>query len=195
MALQENKQILRRDARERRSRISHAAARSAAAGLFECIIGSIAIAAGSVVSGYWPIGDEIDVRPLMNSFHKNGHPMVLPDVVERGAPLVFRAWAPDAPLETSVFGTSVPPAGARELVPQVLLVPALAIDNAGYRLGYGGGYYDRTLAVLRGATREVERPLAIGICYDCQRYEEVPHDESDERVDWIVTERGVEQVP
>jgi 5-formyltetrahydrofolate cyclo-ligase len=193
--LQEKKLALRRDARERRSRIPRAVASSAADGLFKRIIDSIAIAAGSIVSGYWPIGDEIDVRPLMNTFHEIGHPMALPVVVKRDAPLAFRAWAPGATLVRSVFGTSVPPDSVPELVPGALFVPALAIDNAGYRLGYGGGYYDRTLDTLRGAAGVVDQPVTIGICYECQRYEKLPHDESDERLDWIVTEIGVKQVP
>ena len=190
MTLREKKTALRDEGRHRRSGVSAAAARDAAIGLRDNVLSAIPTAAGSIVSGYWPIGDEIDVRPLLILFHDQGQQVALPDVVEPGGALTFRAWKPGSPLEKSVFGTSVPPPSSPQLVPDTLLVPALAVDIAGYRVGYGGGYYDRTLAALRRAASAT----AIGVCFECQFVEDVPHDGSDERMDWIVTERDARQI-
>ena len=194
MTLQQEKAAQRRVARDRRSQIPDAAARAAAVSLRDNFLGAVTLRTESVVSGYWPIGDEIDVRGLMIALHQRGHSIVLPVVVAPSMPLAFRAWEPDDRLETSVFGTSVPPTGAPELKPQVLLVPALEIDDAGYRLGYGGGYYDRTLQQLRNPLREARRPVAVGVSFACQRVKGTPHGENDQRLDWIVTESSARRV-
>ena len=194
LTLREDKAALRRDALRRRSEIGAGAASAAALKLCDNFFSTIVLGAVETVSGYWPIKDELNVRPLMAGLHDRGHAIALPTVSARGAPLIFRAWRPGSALEAGVLGTSVPPPSAQELIPDALLVPALAVDHAGFRLGYGGGYYDRTLAHLRDAERVDRRSLAIGICFECQRVAKVPHDESDERLDWIVTESGAERV-
>jgi len=152
--------------------------------LCERVLPTIDIPDGCVVSAYWPIGSEIDPRPLMVHLHEDGHPIALPVTPARGNPLMFRAWRPDDTLEAAGFGTRVPLAFQPELTPRVLIVPLLAFDRAGYRLGYGGGFYDRTLARLRksGAV------LAVGVAYAAQEVARVPRDGSDQPVDWIVTE-------
>lgn len=148
---------------------------------------AVRVPAGAIVSGYWPGRSELDIRPLMEALHRKGHPIGLPVVTGRGNPLVFREWAPGDALETKPFGLQEPPASAAEVTPRVLLVPFLAFDREGYRIGYGAGYYDRTLAKLRaqGAV------LAVGVGYSAQQTERLPHDGHDERLDRVVTEAGV----
>ncbi|MCI0431362.1 MAG: 5-formyltetrahydrofolate cyclo-ligase [Rhodospirillales bacterium] len=140
---------------------------------------------GAVVSGFWPFGPEIDVRPILYHLHAAGHPIALPVVVRRGLPLLFRAWRPGLAMVSGSFGVSRPDKDQPELTPRVLIVPLLAFDRRGYRLGYGGGFYDRTLALLRtkGPT------LAIGVGFAVQEVPATPRDHSDERLDWMVTER------
>jgi 5-formyltetrahydrofolate cyclo-ligase len=139
--------------------------------------------AGAVVAGFWPMGPEIDIRPLLLALAGRGHPIALPVTPKRGLPLGFRRWRPGEALARGPMGTSQPAAG-EELRPDWLLVPLLAFDRAGRRLGYGGGYYDRTLALLPGAT-------AIGCAYAAQEMAEVPAGPEDWRLDAIATEAGV----
>ena len=136
------------------------------------------------ISGYWPMGDEFDVRPLLTRLYERGHVCALPVVLGRGEALVFRRWQPGNQLIEAGFGTREPCAEAEEAVPDLVLVPLLAFDVTGRRLGYGGGFYDRTLRALRSAGRVV----AIGVGYQAQCVDEVPSGDDDETLDWIVTE-------
>ena len=142
---------------------------------------------GAVVAGFWPMGDEIDIRPLLIALHERGHPIVLPVTPKRGSPLIFRGWRPGDVLVAEAFGTSRPIGG--ELVPDFLLVPLLAFDRAGRRLGYGGGYYDRTLATLVGAG--LPGAVAVGCAYAAQEVDEVPTGPYDFFLRAVATERGV----
>lgn len=139
------------------------------------------VAPGSVIAGFWPMGREIDIRPLLTAFAAQGR-VVLPETPPRGEPLVFRLWHPGAAMLPGRFGTTWPEGAV--VTPDVLLVPLLAFDVAGGRLGYGGGYYDRTLATLPGAR-------AIGCAYAAQQVEAVPTGPHDARLDAVATERGV----
>ena len=138
--------------------------------------------AGAVVSGFWPMGQEIDIRPLLHALHERGHRIVLPETPRRGNPLIFRLWRPGDVLVTERFGTQRPTGAV--LAPDFLLVPLLAFDRVGHRLGYGGGYYDRTLAGLPGRFR-------LGVGYAVQQLDEVPAGPYDARLDAVATERGV----
>ncbi len=185
------KHAMRKAARARRPQLARAAgadAGSAAASLF---VATIKLEAGTVVSGYWPVGDEFDVRPLLERLHAAGHACALPVVVGKGKPLLFRRWEPGATLVPAALGIPVPLPEADELVPDVLLVPMLAFDGEGYRLGYGGGFYDVTLAGLREASPAT---LGIGAAYAGQLVAAVPREATDEKLDWILTEKEAVRV-
>lgn len=148
---------------------------------------ALPIPPGAVLAGYWPIGDEADVRPLLDAWTARGFPAALPLVAAKDAPLLFRRWRPGMTLEAGPHKTFHPPASAGEVEPRVLLVPLLAFDGRGGRLGYGGGYYDRTLAALRGAGKQV---LAVGVAFAAQEVLDLPMENHDQRLDWLITERG-----
>ncbi len=180
-----SKSTLRKDAGARRADLALALpdfARRIAA-----LATDLDLPGGAVVSGYWPIRDEADPRALMASLAARGHPLALPRVAERAAPLAFHRWTPGDATLIDMFGLTEPLASADLAAPSVLLVPLLAFDAAGYRLGYGGGYYDRTLAGLR-AEGDI---VAVGVAYAGQEIGAVPHHDHDQRLDAIVTENGL----
>ncbi len=178
---------LRREAGARRKQ-AHAAHPQAGLALMQHFKQSVHVPAGAAVSGFWPMGEEIDVRPLLAQLHASGHPIGLPVVVKKGQPLIFRRWHPGTTMVSGGFGTEVPPPSAPEVEPQVLIVPLLAFDAEGYRLGYGGGFYDRTLDKLR--TGSAADPLAVGVAFSAQHVARVPRDDFDQPLDWIVTEKA-----
>jgi 5-formyltetrahydrofolate cyclo-ligase len=145
------------------------------------------LSAGTVVSAFWPIRSELDTRPLIQALHDLGCVIALPVVKARLTALEFRQWTPDTRLDVGQFGVSTPPADAAVLEPDWLLVPLLAFDARGYRLGYGGGFYDITLADLRARNKI----FAIGAAYDGQEIAAVPRDANDARLDAILTEQRV----
>ena len=154
--------------------------------LFE-ILADLPLAQKATIGGYFPIHSEMSPLPLLARLDEMGHQTGLPWVIDVDIPLVFGAWAPGEDTAPGSFGTRVPKAGATQFVPDVVLVPLLGVDGEGYRLGYGGGFYDRTLEILRQAGDVV----AIGLGYECQLLEEVPRGEHDQQLDWMVTEQGV----
>jgi 5-formyltetrahydrofolate cyclo-ligase len=141
----------------------------------------------AIVAGYWPIGTELDVRHTLSHLDLIGFGCALPVVVAKGEPLTFRIWTPQVPMERSGLGILAPAATVPEVDPDVLLVPLLAFDRAGFRLGYGAGFYDRTLERLRRS----KRVTAIGIGFAGQEMDSVPRDQYDQPLDWLVTERFV----
>jgi len=175
---------MRRQAAERR-RGALARRDAAAAAVRDMFLASIAIEARSAISAYWPLDDEFDPRPLFLDLHRRGHTVGLPVIVGRGEPLLFRRWRPGMELMQGSFRVMTPPTGEPEVKPATLLVPLLAFDRAGYRLGYGGGFYDRTIAKLRGE----DGALAVGVAFAAQEVAAVPRDATDQPLDWIVTER------
>lgn len=141
---------------------------------------------GKVVAGYWPIVTEIDARPLMARLEEAGLVCALPVIAGEAAPLIFRRWSPrDGVIQAGPRGTFEPVPSAEEVVPDIVLAPVLAFDRAGRRLGQGGGYYDRTLPLLRSRNAVV----VIGVAYALQEVDHVPDAETDARLDWILTER------
>jgi len=142
------------------------------------------IPSGAVVAGFWPMGQEIDIRPLLTALAARGHALALPRTPPRGQPLTFHLWHPDTALERGPFGTSQPAASAAVVAPDCLLVPLLAFDRAGRRLGYGGGYYDRTLPLFPDALR-------LGCGYAAQEVAAVPVGPLDQPLHLVATEREV----
>jgi 5-formyltetrahydrofolate cyclo-ligase len=136
----------------------------------------------TVFSAYEPMRTEFDPRPLLEKIAAAGGRIVLPAIVD--GRIVFRLHEPGTKLVAGPFGTSEPPADARELKPDILLVPLLAFDAKGGRLGYGKGYYDNTIARMR-AERRVG---AVGLAFEAQRFDEVPMGPQDQRLDLILTE-------
>ena len=148
------------------------------------------LAARAVVSGFLPYQSEIDVKPLLARLAATGLVTALPVVTGRNQPLLFRLWRPGEPTEAGAWNIPVPLETAATVVPDVLLVPMLAFDSGGYRLGYGGGFYDRTLERLRH-----EKPVvAVGVAYAAQEVHQVPRAAHDQPLDWIFTEMGARKV-
>jgi 5-formyltetrahydrofolate cyclo-ligase len=142
--------------------------------------------AGATVAGFSAINDEIDPKPLMLLLAGLGHRLALPTMQGKGKPLVFRQWTPGDEMAPAVWGIAEPLATRAVVAPDVLLVPLLAFDARGYRLGYGGGFYDRSLEQLRA-----QKPItAVGVAYDEQRLDAVPHLDYDQPLDWVLTPSG-----
>lgn len=144
---------------------------------------SVAMPAG-MVSGFLPYRSEISTVPLLNRLRRQGWRTSLPVVVGEGLPLVFRLWQPGEPLVPGVWDIPVPTDKAAVVEPDVLLVPGLAFDRQGYRLGYGGGFYDRTLEKLR----KHKPVIAIGVAYHAQMVDQVPRGAHDAPLDYIMTD-------
>jgi 5-formyltetrahydrofolate cyclo-ligase len=143
-----------------------------------------------VIAGYVSLGDEADVAPLLGLLSGQNVELALPAVAGRDSALEFRRWKPEDPLESGPFATRHPGEAAEKTIPDLLLVPMLAYDLEGGRLGYGGGYYDRTLAALRAAGPVT----AVGIAYAAQRMDGLPRETHDQPLDWIVTESEVWEI-
>jgi len=143
-----------------------------------------------IVSGYWPLAGEFDCRPLMHYFHARGCRVVLPVVIDNAAPLEFRQWHPGLEMQVDKFGVEIPPANCPVLVPTIMLVPLLAFDAAGYRLGYGGGFYDRSLEKLR---KHVD-VTAVGLAFEMQKLDKLPIDAYDQALNWVVTDVAARKI-
>ena len=149
------------------------------------------MARGQSVAGYWPIKDEIDVRPLMQALQDAGQTVCLPRIVRKAHPLEFRAYKRGDALKGGPYGTAEPVISAPEVTPDIVLLPLLAFTADGRRLGYGGGFYDRTLAKLRAQAEQGARPFfACAIAYSGQETGDVPTDEYDQRLDGVLTPDG-----
>ena len=140
----------------------------------------------SVVSGFAPLADEFRAWPLLRRLMAEGFALALPVMQGKGQPLVFRAWSPGDAMDLGVWGIAEPRADKAALEPDILIVPLLAFDRRGWRLGYGGGFYDRTLKGLRARKAVV----AVGLAHDEQEVDAVPHLDYDQRLDWVLTPSG-----
>ena len=165
-------------------RVAHAARGPRAAEDLARRVTAEVAAAGNKIAGYWPLGDEIDCRPTLAGLKHAGADVALPVVAGQGQVLIFRAWAPGDALESGPFGTAHPSGRAAVVAPDILLLPLIAFDATGQRLGYGAGYYDRTVAALRK-----ERGVTvIGVAYDEQEVAAVPVDGHDQSMDAVMTD-------
>ena len=181
------KDALRAQARARRAALAPSFRAAAAKALVQIFQNTLPSSSETVVAGYWPLSDEMDPRPVLAMLRAQGRAVALPVTGEKRAPLTFRLWDPQRPLITGKFGVLTPDAYQPEAVPNVVLLPLLAFDRRGGRLGYGGGYYDRTLAQLR-ANGDV---LAIGLAYAAQEVDAAPLGPFDQPLDWVATEAEI----
>jgi len=142
----------------------------------------------AIVAGYWPIRTELDPRPLLQKLAQAGLETALPATPQPGKPLIFHLWREGDLVIDGLYGTSEPDPGSPQCAPDILLVPMLAFDDSCYRLGYGGGFYDRSLAILRQHKPEVR---AVGIAFASQRVQHVPRGKHDARLDAVLTPEGI----
>ncbi|OQW54458.1 MAG: hypothetical protein A4S15_04395 [Candidatus Raskinella chloraquaticus] len=185
----EDQQRLRVAARAARARLSPDERKTAADAAARRALGALS-PAPLMVAVSWSIGDEMDTGPLIAGLAEAGRACCLPVVVGKGMALRFRTYAPGDRLAAGAFGVPAPLATEPYVEPDVLIVPLAAFDRAGGRIGYGGGFYDRTLAQLRakGPVR------AFGYAFSVQEVDHIPLRPHDERLDAIITERGVIEV-
>ena len=184
----DQKRQLRQIYLQRRLEVAQEAYHSASTAIKEHFLSSADLTKPRKIAGYLPMRGEVDIVSLFHTLHKDGHTCCLPVVVAPGAALQFRTWTPGEVLEEGRFGIRVPPTGNDSIVPDILLLPLLAFDGMGYRLGYGGGYYDTTLRKLRMANHPL---VAIGAAFALQQAKKLPHEPQDEKLDAILTEKGI----
>ena len=153
----------------------------------ENFLDAIPVSPSMAISLFLPIGSEIDTRPLIDALTARSVKCLLPVIVGRNRPLLFKEWQQGQPLVAGVFNTLQPDDDADIAVPDIVVAPLLAFDARGYRMGYGGGYYDRTLQALRGGGP----CCAVGYAYEGQLIEKVITDNHDQKLDWVVTEKMV----
>ena len=175
------RRALRRDMVARRAALSQADHAGLSARIVEHLVAALPVP--RIVAFCWPIKHEPDVRAVVERWATLGARAALPVVVAEESPLAFRIWSKETPLKPDRYGIPTPVAG--DLVqPDLILLPLNGFDAAGYRLGYGGGYFDRTLAALS------PRPLAVGVGFEVNRLDSIRPETHDQKLDWIVTEAG-----
>ncbi|MGX8011436.1 5-formyltetrahydrofolate cyclo-ligase [Mesorhizobium sp. ORM8.1] len=183
----ELKKQLRKDALARRDALDDFWRVEIALEMAETAKEKIALEQGQIVSGFWPMRSEVDVRPLMFALRENGARLCLPAILDKTT-IVFRELVREAPMVEMGFGTVGPHEEAEVLDPTMMLVPLAAFDARGHRIGYGAGYYDRAIAKL--AAKGII-PRLIGIAFDCQEVERVPDEDHDVIISEILTESGL----
>lgn len=142
---------------------------------------------GKRIAGYWPIANEIDILPFLKEWHLEGGELCLPVVQKKNQGLKFYDWKPDTRMKVSLYQIPVPEEKTNPVIPDIILVPLLAFDKSGHRLGKGGGYYDRTLQELRDI-----RPIqTIGLAAEKQYLSSVPYSLYDQSLDVVVTEKRI----
>lgn|SRR5690606_39109970 len=152
---------------------------------------SLDITPGTIVSGFWPIRSEVDIRPLMYALMDRGARLCLPAIINKTT-IVFRELSRGAEMIDMGFGTYGPHESAEELDPAVMLVPLAAFDHLGDRIGYGAGFYDRAISKLHARNLH---PRLIGIAFDCQLVPDVPAEDHDVRLHHLLSESGLRRFP
>lgn len=146
---------------------------------------------GAIVSGFWPMRSEVDVRPMMFALRERGARLCLPAILDKET-IVFRELVRGAPMVDMGFGTAGPGPEADVLDPALMLVPLAAFDARGHRIGYGAGYYDRAIARLIDAGKP---PRLIGIAFDCQQVADLPDEDHDQKLHMLLSESGLRAFP
>lgn len=183
--LEEQKSQLREQALALRLAVPQADRADAAAAAAQHFLAGVPLSKDKVVALYWPIRDEIDCKPLLTKLVDSGQPVALPVVLAEEMPLEMRLWEDGEPLYPSGFGTLAPAETAPVVAPDILVIPLLGFDKSGTRLGYGKGYYDRTLASLE------RQPLIVGYAFSAQELDFIPRQSHDRPLDLLVTETGL----
>ena len=183
-AIEKAKAALRTRAHRQRAAFLHGFRGDAAQAVAGHFFAGATLNPTEVVAAYWPIRDELDCKPVLMRLMDEGQPVCLPVVLGDDQPLELRLWEQGAPLYPSGFGTLAPDDNARQVEPDIVLMPLLGFDRYGTRLGYGGGYYDRTLASLS------RLPRLIGFAFAAQELDHIPREMHDVPLDAVVTEQG-----
>ncbi len=186
MTPRELKKALRSEALARRDALDARWRMEESLGMADCAP-CLDITPGMVVSGYWPMRSEVDVRPLMSALAGRRARLCLPAILDKQT-IVFRQFHQSADMIDMGFGTFGPGPEAVELDPDLMLIPLAAFDRRGHRIGYGAGYYDRAIGRMKTAGRE---PRLIGIAFDCQEVDRVPDQDHDIALPEILTESGL----
>ena len=181
------KHLLRKKLIEDRTALPADYAKMAAQSLKTHVRDYLGDVGGIVVACYMPFRGEIDTIPVVESILNNNGIIAMPSVDRSSKHMIFRQWSPGDPTVRNSHGIEEPVAEARTLVPNILLLPLVGFDEAGFRLGYGGGYYDRALARLRAMPLKLR---AVGLAYAMQQVASLPYEAHDARLDAVVTERG-----
>jgi 5-formyltetrahydrofolate cyclo-ligase len=178
------KAVLRSEALARRRAAQSIDPAAFAAHLAEAGAELVAAFRPGIVSAYFAMRDEASTLPLLEALSAAGILTALPITGARGTALVFRLWRPGDAVVEGKMGISEPSPAAAEVAPDLLFVPLAAFDRTGHRIGYGAGYYDRTLAALRAR----KKILAVGVAYASQETARIPHESHDQRLDFVLTE-------
>lgn len=185
MDLAAAKAALRKEALARREGISENEARAFAGRLAALGAQLVAERRPASISAFWSIGAEPSTFPLLEALQQRNVATALPIIEGRGKPLTFRLWKKGEPLAEAKWGIKEPVGDAQEVFPDLLFVPLAAFDRSGNRLGYGAGFYDRTIARLR----RMKPITTIGVAFAIQEVASVPTDETDEKLNFVLTDR------
>lgn len=183
--IEDIKSTLRDTAKALRARLSSADRAEASKEAVAHFLDGVHYDKSDIIALFWPIRDEIDSKPLLLALMDAGQTVCLPRVVAEDAPLVFRIWEPDTALFEAGFGALAPGENAPAAEPDIIVIPLLGFDGFGTRLGYGRGYYDRTIAGMS------KKPLLVGYAFAIQELPAIPRAAHDVPLDLIVTEAGV----
>ena len=185
------KLLLRSRAKEQRKKFYNSFSETELLKLQQCIswrvLDFFKFKPSDIIAGYWPKSDEVDPRPLLENLSQQKHEIVLPIVNKGNNVLLFRRWTPHSPLKIGLCKNLEPFENQPTFVPDVLFIPLLNFNKQGHRLGYGGGYYDQTLAALK----KIKTITTIGLAYDIQHVNQFPIEPHDEALQWVVTEKKI----
>jgi len=181
----EKKSCLRKIVLGRRSGLEEKQRKIASSQAVVYFLESVDLEKTSIISLYWPIGDELDCYPLIEKLQQQGHKICLPSIVGAKQPLVFREFSAGDKLVSAAFGTSEPQSSAKILMPDMIVLPLAGFDKQGNRLGYGKGFYDRTIAAM------AKKPELCGLAFAVQELDNIPASPHDVPLEKIITENGL----
>ncbi len=180
-----SKSLLRKQTLVARSAISNKQKSLAANSAAKLFIKNIPINKNDIIAAYWPISDELSCLPLVKQLRGRGHQICLPVTIAENKPLIFKLWQKEPKLLDGEYGIRIPDNDAPILAPNIIIVPLVAFDKKGARLGYGKGYYDRTIANMK------QKPLLVGYGFALQEVEQIDSESHDVPLDYMVSEKKV----